>query len=316
VKVLLTGAAGFIGSHLADRYLRDGHEVLGIDNLCTGSLDNLSETLKNKRFEFVRHDVSTGIAVDGDLDLILHFASPASPRSYARFALETLAVNSVGTSLACDLAEKCKARLVFASTSEIYGEPLIHPQPESYWGNVNPVGPRACYDEAKRFGEAVVATRVRLNDLDARIVRIFNTYGPRMRIDDGRVVPNFLTQALAHEPLTVYGDGTQTRSFAYVDDIVEGVIRTANVEGASGLIVNLGNTEETTIGDVARLVAELAGREGWIETNPRPADEPSRRCPDLSRANALLGWTPSVPLRDGLSRTLRWWREHRTRESL
>lgn len=312
--MVLTGAAGFIGSHLVDRYLFDGHEVIGIDNLCTGSLENLSVSLRNERFIFLQQDVSTGIIVNGDVDLILHFASPASPVDYSRLALQTLTVNSVGTSHVCDLAERHYARLIFASTSEVYGEPLVHPQPESYWGNVNPTGPRACYDEAKRFGEALVTTRVRLRDLDARIVRIFNTYGPRMRIDDGRVVPNFLAQALAHEPLTVYGDGTQTRSFTYVDDIVEGVIRTANLEDASGLIVNLGHTEETTICDVAKLVAELTGTRCLIETHPRPTDEPSRRCPDLSRAHALLAWTPSVPLRDGLSRTLRWWREQRARE--
>lgn len=311
MRVVLTGAAGFIGSHLVDRYLLDGHEVVGIDNLCTGSLDNLSVALRNERFTFLQHDVSTGISVAGDVDLILHFASPASPVDYSRLALQTLMVNSVGTSHACDLAERHHARLVFASTSEVYGEPLVHPQPESYWGNVNPIGPRACYDEAKRFGEALVMTRFRLRDLNARIVRIFNTYGPRMRSDDGRVVPNFLAQALAHEPLTVYGDGTQTRSFAYVDDIVEGVIRTANLEEAGGLIVNLGHTEETMIYDVAKLVAELTDTRCSIETHPRPTDEPSRRCPDLARAYALLGWTPSVPLRDGLSRTLRWWREHR-----
>jgi len=314
VRVVVTGAAGFIGSHLVDRYLLDGHEVVGVDDLCTGSLDNLSVALGNERFVFVRRDVSTGVVLDGAVDLILHFASPASPVDYSRLALETLAVNSVGTSHMCDLAEQQRARLVFASTSEVYGEPLVHPQPESYWGNVNPIGPRACYDESKRFGEALVMTRHTLNNLDARIVRIFNTYGPRMRNDDGRVVPNFLAQVLVHEPLTVYGDGSQTRSFAYIDDIVEGIVRAASLNGACGLVVNLGQTEEITIREVAKLVAELAGTRLSIETHPRPTDEPTRRCPDVSRAHDLLGWTAKVPLREGLSRTLQWWREHRAHQ--
>jgi nucleoside-diphosphate-sugar epimerase len=311
MRVVVTGGAGFIGSHLVDRYLLDGHEVIAVDNLCTGSLANLRDASANRRFTFLPADVRLTILVEGPVDLVLHFASPASPIDYARLALETLAVNSRGTELACDLAERHRARLVFASTSEVYGDPTVHPQVETYWGNVNPIGPRACYDEAKRFGEALVTTRMRLGPLDARIVRIFNTYGPRMRAEDGRVVPSLLTQALAGEPLTIYGDGSQTRSFTFVDDLVEGIVRLAGHDEARGAIVNLGNTEETSIRRFAELVAELAGVPLTIEPRPLPTDDPSRRRPDIGRARALLGWEPRVPLREGLSRTIAWWREHR-----
>jgi dTDP-glucose 4,6-dehydratase len=313
MRVVVTGGAGFVGSHLVDRYLRDGHEVIAVDDLCTGSLDNLAAAREHARFTFVRADVSAGIPVDDRVDAVLHFASPASPVDYARLALETLAVNSRGTEHACDLAERHGARLVYASTSEVYGDPLAHPQVETYWGNVNPVGPRACYDEAKRFGEATIATRLRLHlSLDARTVRIFNTYGPRLAANDGRVVPNLLSQALAGEALTVYGDGAQTRSFTYVDDLVEGVVRLAAHDGARGAIVNLGNPEETTIRDFAAVVAELAGVPLRVVTRPLPPDDPARRKPDITRARALLGWEPQVPLRTGLARTLAWWRAHRS----
>jgi dTDP-glucose 4,6-dehydratase len=312
VRVIVTGGAGFVGSHLVDRYLRDGHEVVAVDDLCTGSLANLVEARAHPRFAFVRADVSAGIPVEGRVDLVLHFASPASPVDYARLALETLAVNSRGTEHACELAERHGARLVYASTSEVYGDPLVHPQVESYWGNVNPVGPRACYDEAKRFGEATVATRLRLRPaLDARTVRIFNTYGPRLAANDGRVVPNLLGQALAGEPLTVYGDGAQTRSFTYADDLVEGIVRLAAHDGARGAIVNLGNPEETTIQAFAATVAELAGVPLRVVTRPLPPDDPARRKPDITRARTLLGWEPRVPLREGLARTLDWWRSVR-----
>lgn len=312
MRVVVTGGAGFVGSHLVDRYLRDGHEVVAVDDLCTGSLDNLLRARADPRFAFVRADVSAGIPVAGPVDVVLHFASPASPVDYARLALETLAVNSRGTEHACELAERHGARLVYASTSEVYGDPLVHPQVESYWGNVNPVGPRACYDEAKRFGEATIATRLRLRPgLDARTVRIFNTYGPRLAAGDGRVVPNLLGQALAGRPLTVYGDGAQTRSFTYVDDLVEGIVRLAAHDGARGAIVNLGNPEETTIREFAAVVAELAGVPLVTESCPLPPDDPTRRKPDISRARGLLGWEPRVPLREGLARTLAWWRAHR-----
>ena len=256
----------------------------------------------------MRADASLPLPVRGAVDLVLHFASPASPVDYARLALETLAVNSTGTSHACDLAERTGARLVFASTSEVYGDPLVHPQPESYWGNVNPIGPRACYDEGKRFGEALITTRMRLGQLDARIVRIFNTYGPRMAPNDGRAVPNFIAQALAGRPLTVYGDGSQTRSFSYVDDLVDGVVRLAAADAARGAIVNIGNPEETTIAAFAALVASAAGVALNIERRPLPADDPTRRKPDISLARTLLGWEPRIALRDGIARTLHWWR--------
>jgi nucleoside-diphosphate-sugar epimerase len=308
VRVVVTGGAGFVGSHLVDRYLRDGHEVVAVDNLCTGSLQNLEDASENSRHTFVRADASAPLPVRGKVDLVLHFASPASPVHYARLALETLAVNSAGTAHACDLAERTGARLVFASTSEVYGDPHVHPQPESYWGNVNPVGERACYDEAKRFGEALLTTRVRGGALDGRIVRIFNTYGPRMAENDGRAIPNFIAQALAGQALTVYGDGSQTRSFMYVDDLVEGIVRLAAHDGARGTIVNVGNPEEMTLADCAALVAGAAGVPLRIEHRPLPADDPARRKPDIARARTLLGWEPATPLREGLVRTLAWWR--------
>jgi dTDP-glucose 4,6-dehydratase len=309
MNVAILGGAGFIGSHLVDRYLREGHSVVAVDNLCTGSLANLAEAFAYETFSFVEADVTRAVPVDGPLDLILHFASPASPVDYARLAVETLEVNSRGTQLACELAEARGARLVFASTSEIYGDPLVHPQTEAYWGNVNSIGPRACYDEAKRFGEALVTTHVRVGRLDARIVRIFNTYGPRMALGDGRVVPNLLTQALTGQPLTIYGDGRQTRSFVYVDDLVEGIVRVAAYDLLRGAVVNLGRPDECTILEAARLVAEVAGVPLLTELHPLPQDDPTRRCPDITLARNLLGWEPRVALRDGLERTIAWWRE-------
>jgi nucleoside-diphosphate-sugar epimerase len=312
MRVVITGGAGFVGSHLVERYLRDGHEVVVIDNLCTGSLQNLDDASENPRLTFVRADASAPLPVRGKIDLVLHFSSPASPVDYARLALETLAVNSAGTGHACDLAERNGARLLFASTSEVYGDPHVHPQPESYWGNVNPVGERACYDEAKRFGEALITTRLRKGPLDARIVRIFNTYGPRMAENDGRAVPNFFAQALAGKSLTVYGDGNQTRSFTYVDDLVEGIVRLAAHPEGRGAIVNIGNPEETTIAACAAIIAEAAGVALHIEHRPLPPDDPTRRKPDITRARALLGWEPTTPLREGIARTLAWWRGARS----
>ena len=311
MRVVITGGAGFAGSHLVDRYLRDGHEVIAIDNLCTGALQNLDDASASGRHTFLRADASAPLPVRGHVDLVLHFASPASPVHYARLALETLAVNSAGTGHACDLAERSGARLVFASTSEIYGDPAVHPQPESYWGNVNPVGERACYDEGKRFGEALIATRVRLGTLDGRIARIFNTYGPRMAERDGRAIPNFIAQALAGRPLTIYGDGKQTRSFTYIDDLVEAIVRLAAHDGARGAIVNVGNPEETTIAECAALVAAIAGVPLQVEHQMLPADDPARRKPDIARARALLGWEPATSLRDGIAGTIAWWRRVR-----
>ena len=305
MRVVITGGAGFVGSHLVNRFLRDGHEVVAIDNLCTGALHNLDDASENPRLTFVRADATAPLPVRGVVDVVLHFASPASPVHYARLALETLAVNSTGAAHACDLAERTGARFIFASTSEIYGEPAVHPQPEAYWGNVNPVGERACYDEGKRFGEALIATRVRLRSLDGRIVRIFNTYGPRMAANDGRAIPNFIAQALAGRSLTLYGDGSQTRSFTYVDDLVDGIVRLAALDGARGEIVNLGNPEEVTI-------AAAAGVLLHIEHRPLPADDPSRRKPDITHARALLGWEPKTSLQDGIERTLAWWRGTRS----
>ncbi|HXP92991.1 MAG TPA: NAD-dependent epimerase/dehydratase family protein [Candidatus Binatia bacterium] len=310
MNVLITGAAGFLGSHLTDRYLHDGHMVVGIDNLLTGNLANLSEATETDAFRLVEADICEDwIGIDHTLrdfrpELILHFASPASPRDYARFPLETMSVNSRGTERCLDAALQFGSRFVFASTSEAYGDPMERPQRETYWGNVNPVGLRSCYDEAKRFGEALVSTYARVNDLDARIVRIFNTYGPRMRADDGRVIPNFVAQALAKQPLTVYGDGDQTRSFCYVDDLVEGVVRCAATDGVRGRVVNLGNPAECSIGALARLVCEVAGVPFAAKSLPIPPDDPRSRCPDVSLAHELFGWAPSIDLKEGLRRTI------------
>jgi nucleoside-diphosphate-sugar epimerase len=314
--VLITGCAGFIGSHLVDAYLASGWRVLGIDNVLTGAPGNLADASRSNRFTLIERDLTRDtddlletVAAHGSPDLVLHFASPASPVDYARFAVETLHVNSIGTEFCARAALRWNARLLYASTSECYGDPLRHPQSEDYWGNVNPVGPRSCYDEAKRFGEALVMAYVRSHGLDARIVRIFNTYGPRMRRGDGRVVPNFIVQALAGEPLTIYGDGSQTRSFCYVDDLVRGIVACAESEQTRGIVVNLGNPEERTIREFAEIVCEVAGVPLKIENHAIPKDDPARRCPDISRARTLLGWQPHVALRDGLERTLRAFRQ-------
>jgi nucleoside-diphosphate-sugar epimerase len=289
---------------LVERLLRDGASVIGVDNLCTGRLENLAGAFASPAFRFAEADVCSEIPVPEPVDLVLHFASPASPMDYARLACETLAVNSTGTGRACDLALRNRAPLVFASTSEVYGEPLVHPQPESYFGNVNPVGPRACYDEGKRFAEALIATRARTDGLDGRIVRIFNTYGPRMRAGDGRVIPAFVGAALRGEPLTIFGAGTQTRSFCFVDDLVEGIVRFARLAPAPEMVVNPGNPVETSVRELAELVRELAGVPLQVASAPRPADEPTRRRTDISRARHVLGWEPQVGLRAGLATTL------------
>jgi len=306
MRVLITGAAGFLGSHLTDRFLSEGHHVVGLDNFITGSPDNIAHLAGHDRFEFVRHNVSTYTYVAGPLDGVLHFASPASPIDYLEHPIATLKVGALGTHNALGLAKSKNARFFLASTSEVYGDPLVHPQPESYWGNVNPIGPRGVYDEAKRFAEAITMAYHRAHGVDTRIVRIFNTYGPRMRPNDGRVVSNLIVQALAGEPLTIYGDGTQTRSFCYVDDEVEGIYRLF-MRGDSEP-TNIGNPNEYTVRQLADLVVELTGTKSPIVKKPLPQDDPKVRQPDISRARKLLDWEPRVTLRDGVSRTIEYFR--------
>jgi dTDP-glucose 4,6-dehydratase len=302
VRTLITGGAGFLGSHLCDRFIDEGHEVICVDNLITGNRDNIAHLFGNPKFRFIHHDVTEYIYVAEDLDYVLHFASPASPIDYLELPIQTLKVGAMGTHKALGLAKDKGARLLLASTSEVYGDPLIHPQPESYWGNVNPIGPRGVYDEAKRFAEALAMAYHRTHGMEIRIVRIFNTYGPRMRPQDGRVVSNFITQALKGEPLTVYGDGEQTRSFCYVDDLVEGITRLL-FSDATGP-VNVGNPLEMTVMELAELVQKLSGSEAGIVREPLPTDDPKVRRPDISRAREILGWEPKVALRDGLGKTM------------
>jgi dTDP-glucose 4,6-dehydratase len=304
VRFLITGVAGFLGSHLADRMLAEGQEVVGLDNFITGSPDNISHLLGNERFTFYRYDVTEFIYVAGDLDGVLHFASPASPIDYLQLPIQTLKVGSLGTHKALGLAKAKGARFLLASTSEVYGDPAVHPQPESYWGNVNPVGPRGVYDEAKRFAEALAMAYHRYHGVDTRIARIFNTYGPRMRRDDGRVVSNFIVQALQGDPLTVYGDGSQTRSFCYVDDLIEGIYRLFTSDHVEPL--NIGNPSEFTISELAELVLELTGNTAGVDYRPLPEDDPKVRQPDISLARQTLGWEPQVDLREGLRRTIEY----------
>jgi dTDP-glucose 4,6-dehydratase len=306
MRVLITGAAGFLGSHLTDRFMRDGHSVVGLDNFITGNPDNIAHLTGNERFEFVRHNISTYTYVAGPLDGVLHFASPASPVDYLEHPIATLKVGALGTHNALGLAKAKGARFFLASTSEVYGDPLIHPQTESYWGNVNPIGPRGVYDEAKRFAEAITMAYHRYHGVDTRIVRIFNTYGPRMRPRDGRVVSNFIVQALSGEPLTIYGDGTQTRSFCYVSDEVEGIYRLF-MNGDSEP-TNIGNPNEFTVRQLAELVVELTGTKSKIEMRPLPTDDPKVRKPDISRARGMLGWEPAVPLREGVRKTIEYFK--------
>lgn len=305
---LVTGAAGFLGSHLAKALVAEGHTVTGIDDLSTGDLANVAPLLESERFRFVEADVCAGLPAFDALHAVFHFASPASPIDYAERPLETLRVNSLGTERCASLALAKGARLIYASTSETYGDPLEHPQRETYWGNVNPIGPRSCYDEAKRYGEALVATFRRAFALDARIVRIFNTYGPHMRRRDGRVVPAFITQALSGEPFTVFGDGSQTRSLCYVNDLVEGILRFASVDSPAHWLVNLGSDEEVTVMTIARTIAELAGVPLRVRSLPLPEDDPKQRRPDLTRVRELLQWRTHTPMAEGLAQTLAWFK--------
>ena len=307
MRLLVTGAAGFLGSHLSDRLLAEGHDVVGMDNYITGSEANLAHLAGHPRFSFVHHDVSRFISVDGPLDGVLHFASPASPVDYLELPIQTLKVGSLGTHNGLGLALAKGARFFLASTSEVYGDPQIHPQPESYWGHVNPVGPRGVYDEAKRFAEAMTMAYHRYHGVDTRIVRIFNTYGPRMRARDGRVVSNLVVQALRGEPLTIYGDGSQSRSFCYVSDLIEGIYRLFTSSRVDP--TNIGNPVEFTVLQLARMVKEMTGSPSEIIHRPLPVDDPKVRQPDISIARRELRWEPAVPLRDGLARTIEYFRE-------
>ena len=306
MRVLVTGAAGFLGSHLCDRLLAQGYRVVGMDNFLTGNSANVAHLRSHPDFQLVLHDVTNFIELEGPLDAVLHFASPASPVDYLEHPIPTLKVGSLGTHKALGLAKAKGARFLLASTSEVYGDPLVHPQPESYWGNVNPVGPRGVYDEAKRFAEALTMAYHRYHGLDTRIVRIFNTYGPRMRPHDGRVVSNFIVQALHGEPLTVYGDGSQTRSFCYVDDLVTGIVLL--FERGDADPTNLGNPHEFTVRELAALVLKLTGSRSEIVERPLPVDDPRVRQPDIARVRETLGWEPKVGLEEGLRRTIDYFR--------
>ena len=305
-RVLITGGAGFIGSHLCERFLGEGDDVICIDNFRTSTPDNIAHLFANKHFMFIEQDVTTYIYVKGPVDFNLHIASPASPVDYMEFPIPTLKVGSLGTHKVLGLAKEKSARLLIASTSEVYGDPLVHPQNEEYWGNVNPLGPRGVYDEAKRFAEALTMAYHRAHGIETRIVRIFNTHGPRMRLNDGRVVPNFISQALRGEPLTVYGDGSQTRSFCYVSDLVEGIVRLLRSD--YNLPVNVGNPREVSILQFAEVIKKLIGSKSEIVFHPLPVDDPKVRQPDITRARKLLGWEPRVGLEEGLSNTIEYFR--------
>lgn len=307
-RILITGAAGFIGSHLSDRFIKEGYQVIGMDNLITGNLANIEHLFSLKEFEFYHHDVSRFVHVPGKLDYILHFASPASPIDYLKMPIQTLKVGSLGTHNLLGLAKEKKSRLLIASTSEVYGDPLVHPQREDYWGNVNPIGPRGVYDEAKRFQEAITMAYHRYHQLETRIVRIFNTYGPRMRVEDGRVLPAFFSQAIKGQDLSVFGDGSQTRSFCYVDDLVEGIYRLFLSEYVYP--VNLGNPQEITVKEFAEEILLLVkGSKSKIAYHPLPEDDPKQRRPDISIAQKILNWEPKVDRKEGLTRTYEYFKQ-------
>jgi dTDP-glucose 4,6-dehydratase len=310
-RAIVTGGAGFLGSHLCDSLIEHGYDVLCLDNLLTGTTENIGHLLGHSKFKYSRQDVTEYISVEGPVDAVLHFASPASPVDYLEMPIQTLKVGSLGTHKALGLAKAKKARFLLASTSEVYGDPLVNPQPETYWGNVNPIGPRGVYDEAKRFAEAMTLAYRRYHDLDTRIVRIFNTYGPRMRPQDGRVVSNFIVQALQGKPLTVYGDGSQTRSFCYVSDLIRGIVALLETEpsGQTERPCNIGNPGERTVRELAELVLKLTGSKSQIVTRELPVDDPRLRCPDIRRAQSLLGWQPEVPVERGLALTIDYFRK-------
>ncbi len=306
-RTLITGGAGFLGSHLCDRFIAEGHEVICMDNFITGTPENVAHLMGHERFHLIEHDVTNFVYVEGELDYVLHFASPASPIDYLKYPIQTLKVGALGTHKTLGLAKTKGARFLLASTSEVYGDPLIHPQKEDYWGNVNPVGLRGVYDEAKRFAEAITMAYSRYHGVETRIVRIFNTYGPRMRLDDGRALPTFMSQALRGEPLTVFGDGSQTRSFQYVDDLIEGIYRLLMSEEVEP--VNIGNPDEITIREFAEEVISLTGSRSTLVNEPLPMDDPKVRQPDISKAKRVLDWEPRVPRSDGLKRTLAYFQD-------
>jgi len=307
-RVLITGAAGFLGSHLCDRFLKEGYYVIGMDNLLTGNIKNIEHLFPVKEFEFYHHDVTKFVHVPGNIDYILHFASPASPIDYLKMPIQTLKVGALGTHNLLGLAKAKGARILVASTSEVYGDPLVHPQTEEYWGNVNPIGPRGVYDEAKRFMESITMAYHTFHGVETRIVRIFNTYGPRMRLDDGRALPTFMSQALKGEDVTVFGDGSQTRSFCYVDDLVEGIYRLLLSDYHKP--VNIGNPVEITLKEFAEEVVDLVGNDVGIVYRPLPQDDPKQRKPDITKAKELLGWEPKVDRKEGLKRTLEYFQQH------
>jgi dTDP-glucose 4,6-dehydratase len=305
-KVLVTGGAGFLGSHLCERLLSQGYCVICMDNLITGDAENIKHLLPNPNFTYIQQDVTKYIDIEGELDWVFHFASPASPIDYLKYPIQTLKVGALGTHNTLGVAKAKGAKFMLASTSEVYGDPQVHPQPEDYWGNVNPIGPRGVYDEAKRFAEAITMAYHREHNIDIRIVRIFNTYGPRIRTDDGRVIPTFITQALKGEDLTVFGDGSQTRSFCYVDDLIDGILKLMDVE--YHFPINLGNPQETTIIELAKLIIELTSSKSGIKFLPLPQDDPKLRRPDITRAKELLNWEPKVLLKQGLLTTIAYFK--------
>jgi nucleoside-diphosphate-sugar epimerase len=313
-KVLVTGGAGFIGSWLCEELLNRNYLVVCIDNLCTGSEKNISHLKRNKNFEFIHHDIVRPLKeIRSRIDYIFHLASPASPQDYKKFSIETLLTNSQGTLNMLELARKKKARFLYTSTSEVYGNPLEHPQKESYWGNVNPNGPRSMYDESKRFAEALILAYYHRYDLNVRIARIFNTYGPKLKKNDGRVISNFINQALSGKLITIYGSGKQTRSFCYISDMISGLMKLMFISNLKGQIINLGNPNEKTILQIAKIIKELTGSSSEISFKPLPVDDPQRRCPDISKAKKLLGWEPQVNLKEGLQRTITWYKKVKKR---